>query len=293
MSLAQENETRKGTVKRKTHMLPRLLHILLFLCLVGTVRYSFADDKPTTGVTGIEKIHPQVGASQRCLTCHEDPHAGELGTECQQCHSFPGPWKRSWLLYDHAARARYPLAGGHAALTCSACHKAPPYRSVKRECADCHEDIGRFYRGTSHFDQITTMPSEMFGLVRCEDCHAKDASREHLSQIEGECARCHTPEYAALAAYWQGELFTETDALISETKSLEQKINQTLSGRGAEPLPTDLRITLQNAQRDLRVIEQSLKDLRRTGIHNLTLLHRELSQTKRHLRRITQLLTPD
>jgi hypothetical protein len=263
---------------------------LFLLLLVAAIARSSSDDKLTTEAARLQKPHPQIAAGEQCVSCHKDAHAGELGADCQQCHSVVGAWKRSWTLFDHAERAQFPLVGAHAALQCSACHKEKSYRSVKKQCAACHEDVQRFYRGTAHFDEITTTPSPMFSLVRCEDCHAKDASRTRLSQIESACARCHTPDYATLAAYWQGALFTETDALISETKSLEQKINQALSGRGSQPVPTDLRITLQNAQKDLRATEQLLGDLRRTALHNLPLLSLELSHTKRQLDKMTQLL---
>ncbi|HEY7678991.1 MAG TPA: cytochrome c3 family protein, partial [Terriglobia bacterium] len=33
-----------------------------------------------------------LGLSQRCLTCHEDEHRGQLGANCETCHSFEA-WK--------------------------------------------------------------------------------------------------------------------------------------------------------------------------------------------------------
>jgi hypothetical protein len=74
-----------------------------------------------------------------CYGCHEadDKHKLTLGRDCTSCHNA-----RDWKLwdFDHAKRAKYPLDGKHAKVTCAQCHTLPgdPVPALARECVACH-----------------------------------------------------------------------------------------------------------------------------------------------------------
>lgn len=105
-------------------------------------------------------------ADKGCAGCHEDVHAGKLGSECTSCHDENG-WSPRGVVADHS-RTRFPLVGAHAAVTCTRCHPGA--------------DVGNFDRAST----------------ACVDCHAADLARatnpDHQAQgwVSG-CERCHAP----------------------------------------------------------------------------------------------------
>lgn len=74
-----------------------------------------------------------------CIGCHkkDDPHGGQLGTRCAQCHNENG-WRQK-VSFDHDL-TRFPLVGLHAAVPCEACHRTPSFKDAPRACANCHKD---------------------------------------------------------------------------------------------------------------------------------------------------------
>jgi hypothetical protein len=102
------------------------------------------------------------GLTQRCVSCHEDEHRGQLGLECSQCHSANG-WKPA-TGFDHG-KTNYPLTGAH----------------LKAQCADCHKTVD------------SPKPHVQYaGVVfnTCDACH-KDP---HRGTMPGACQSCHTTE---------------------------------------------------------------------------------------------------
>lgn len=79
-------------------------------------------------------------ARSDCVACHDkvDAHKRRLGTQCERCHNA-----RDWKVwdFDHDARTRFKLDGGHAGLECYACHKAPMGKTVSASdaCIACHK----------------------------------------------------------------------------------------------------------------------------------------------------------
>ncbi|HEY6929761.1 MAG TPA: hypothetical protein VJA66_08815, partial [Thermoanaerobaculia bacterium] len=104
------------------------------------------------------------GAKRDCLSCHADPHLGQLGTACQTCHAADAP-KFTPTLFSHEQSA-FKLTGKHESVACAKCHKtetgafpsgtgaAVRYKGVATECRTCHEDV--------HLGQLS---------ARCETCH--------------------------------------------------------------------------------------------------------------------------
>jgi hypothetical protein len=99
------------------------------------------------------------GLNQQCLTCHQDRHAGQLGTDCGRCHN-ESQWKPA-ALFDHS-RAQYPLTGRHEQVPCAKCHQPMPdnakvirYKNLNfADCNGCHQD-----------------PHHGAFAARCESCH--------------------------------------------------------------------------------------------------------------------------
>lgn len=151
-----------------------------------------------------------LGLSQKCSTCHRDPHEGKLGEECASCH---GQSKA----FDHVGEfhhKRFPIDGAHAELACVKCHDKSGAHSIEvlrdsdpepRRCAACH--------GDPHGRDQKAMP-----LAQANDCavchsttkfrgatfdvtaHARigvDLSGAHARTA---CASCHTETRAESVA---------------------------------------------------------------------------------------------
>ena len=105
------------------------------------------------------------GLSPACLTCHEDRHKGQLGTECQRCHAVSG-WKLP--SFDHST-THYPLTGRHERVACDKCHRPLPddpkvIQYVKlnfAECSGCHQD-----------------PHHGAFAARCGSCHNTESWKQ-------------------------------------------------------------------------------------------------------------------
>jgi len=156
-----------------------------------------------------------LGLSQECVSCHEDPHKGQLGQNCTQCHNF-ADWKVATKI-DHN-KTRFPLTGLHAHVPCAKCHTPVTPGSPARltgilfaKCSDCHADAhhGAFPRAceTCHttsgwkkipasqqFDHSKTK-YPLLGKhveVDCLKCHAGGNFKKPVAFEK--CSDCHTPD---------------------------------------------------------------------------------------------------
>ena len=85
-----------------------------------------------------------LGLLQDCTTCHNDPHKGQLGQNCLQCHNFVD-WKAAQK-FDHN-KTEFPLTGLHTQVACEKCHTPaapggePRFSGIPfAKCSDCHSD---------------------------------------------------------------------------------------------------------------------------------------------------------
>jgi hypothetical protein len=141
-----------------------------------------------------------VFASTSCLTCHRDPHQGQVdklvsADGCEHCHSVAG-WAQ--VNYDHS-KGDFALEGRHGQVACTKCHtdhsaaadvKAIRFKGIRTECIGCHADI---HRGQ--------LASE--GSTDCSRCHMPSTwaatKFDHSTsrfKLDGAhrsvpCARCH------------------------------------------------------------------------------------------------------
>jgi hypothetical protein len=142
------------------------------------------------------------GLETTCVACHVDPHASELGTACETCHTTES-FKTS--TFSHSETNAF-FSGSHADVECSQCHKPDPavpvapdvhpvqYKAATTTCVSCHADV--------HLGQVGTS---------CETCHAVDLPKFQLTAtfthakttfpLTGEhakvpCRECHKTETA-------------------------------------------------------------------------------------------------
>ena len=103
-----------------------------------------------------------LGLKPECLTCHQDEHRGQVGADCERCHTFT-KWSDD-TRFDHS-KAKFVLTGAHSNTQCAKCHKA-------EIAADRAKPRIRY----------TGMPFE-----RCQDCHQDP----HKGTLSANCGSCH------------------------------------------------------------------------------------------------------
>ncbi len=134
--------------------------------------------------------------AKACAGCHKDPHLGQLGASCEQCHDTASFRVER---YTHRKPGAF-FRGKHATAQCRDCHKsqegsfpagrgtAVRFTGLAATCASCHAD--------PHAGQ--------FGKV-CTSCHQIDAAWSNISRgfhkaglfpLEGRhlvtpCGSCH------------------------------------------------------------------------------------------------------
>jgi hypothetical protein len=171
--------------------------------------------------------------STACTACHQDPHLGQEGTECQRCHSVDGA-KFALVGFSHDATS-FPLKGKHELADCGKCHKrevgsfpagtgaAVRFKGSAQSCVACHEDVhlGQFTDTcvTCHSTGTFKLPDYVHRdkamsvgffvgkhvATSCQSCHAtvtgpfpKGRGTAVRFKVDTRCAACHTDKHRAL-----------------------------------------------------------------------------------------------
>jgi hypothetical protein len=110
-----------------------------------------------------------LGLERDCAACHEEPHRGQLGTACTNCHGQQ-KWKPA-TGFDHA-KAAFPLTGLHTKVECAKCHLSPQLGLA----TDAQGKPLPLWKPLPHAD--------------CVSCHRDP----HAGRFPGACAKCHTTQ---------------------------------------------------------------------------------------------------
>ncbi|MEL6345243.1 MAG: hypothetical protein AAFV53_19205 [Myxococcota bacterium] len=96
-----------------------------------------------------------------CVSCHTDPHAGQAGRICGDCHRAD-----QWTItrFDHNMTA-WPLRGKHFVVPCISCHTNQRWVGLSTRCGDCHGPAAA--RGNQIFPHPFGNPE----FQECENCH--------------------------------------------------------------------------------------------------------------------------
>jgi len=161
--------------------------------------------------------HPGSGAGVNyhpafasCNQCHKDRHGGQFagaphGNRCEHCHEEASWQEVHYTVRDHS-RSRFPLAGAHAAVPCSDCHKKGDegrvFRLAETACRHCHADPHLSAAELTAGEKLSAA-AKRFG---CESCHVARAWRETQAfdhdrtrfRLAGKhrgvpCTGCHKP----------------------------------------------------------------------------------------------------
>jgi hypothetical protein len=131
--------------------------------------------------------------STSCVSCHgrDDPHKGQLGRNCGQCHNENG-WRQK-VAFDHDL-TRFPLVGLHAAVPCEECHRTQSFKDAPTRCAACHVDAHHAGRLGSNC-AVCHNPN---GWARWLFDHDLQTSYPLTGSHRGlQCHACHTAAAAA------------------------------------------------------------------------------------------------
>ena len=127
-----------------------------------------------------------TGLESQCAGCHEDIHKGELGAECNRCHTSGREFKT--LAFDHNRDAQFPLTGFHQLVTCEQCHPQRKFKTDKLACEQCHlaDDVHLTALGSS----CAKCHETTGGVPKFDHNLHTDFEREGVHATL-ECARCH------------------------------------------------------------------------------------------------------
>jgi hypothetical protein len=117
-----------------------------------------------------------LGQPQACTACHFDEHRGQLGADCQKCHTEDA-WKPA-RGFDHA-RTAFPLTGKHARVDCVKCHLPQEAEAVGVPATVTPP------KNAQGFPKWKGLPFQA-----CTDCH-KDPHQDRFGQT---CQACHNTE---------------------------------------------------------------------------------------------------
>ncbi|MFQ5634879.1 MAG: hypothetical protein ACE5G3_06075, partial [Gammaproteobacteria bacterium] len=150
----------------------------------------------------------EVSLATDCYSCHEDddPHAGQLGEACQQCHGEVS-WTES-VAFDHDLTV-FPLIGAHRNAECEGCHEDAHFKDAPGQCIDCHreDDVHEMGLGPAcgdchnpvdwplwKFDHNEQTSFEIDGAhaqLTCESCHNRPVDAGNSIDLATTCVSCH------------------------------------------------------------------------------------------------------
>ncbi|HLT48758.1 MAG TPA: hypothetical protein VK002_16100 [Rubricoccaceae bacterium] len=181
-----------------------------------------------------------------CASCHLDVHQGQLGADCQQCHTTQD-FHLVKGLEIHAGTA-FPLTGSHLQVACEACHAEGldgAFSPLDPSCFGCHVD-------DFHATANSVVDHAAAGFpTTCDACHntlsfGTGTVFDHASVSGGfsllgahavlECSACHAPGSLAPLFHPAGQ----DDCFACHQDDYEGTANSLVNHPGAG-FPTDCR----------------------------------------------------
>ena len=151
----------------------------------GAYRLEGAHDRlPCEVCHGPERRKELAGTGPECVHCHRDPHFGNFGPFCHECHT-QNFFLPSTFLHNETG---FRLSGAHRFVACRQCHPGRVFGGLPSTCDFCHTDT---FRAVKRPDHVRCCPG---GLDACEDCHT---TRGFSPARPG--VACGDPEVAACA----------------------------------------------------------------------------------------------
>ena len=156
------------------------------------------------GAVTCGQCHPRGGkytnTSTTCSACHQDVHLGQLGTQCQTCHSIAGP-KFAPASFSHAS-STFALTGKHTGVECAKCHRretavfpagqgtAVRYKGIDPQCRACHADLH-----LGQFNEPCAVCHTTATFKRPEYTHRAPPVRGFFAgrHLKATCGACHKP----------------------------------------------------------------------------------------------------
>ncbi len=119
-----------------------------------------------------------LGLRRECVSCHQDPHQSQLGTDCLGCHLLDA-WKPA-SKFNHS-RASFQLTGQHQQVQCAKCHKgtgAARGSDTQAENAPAEGKKVLLFKGLS--------------FSGCQSCHTDQHHGAFQAvKVSGKCDGCH------------------------------------------------------------------------------------------------------
>jgi hypothetical protein len=147
-----------------------------------------------------------AGVSTACASCHQDPHTGNLGTDCASCH-IAGDWRSASRAFHKSTT--FPLLGAHQRVPCASCHIDGDPADTPNRCYDCHwvrKQDDRFEtrlgsecetcHNTTSWTSVTWSHAAAtefplntaHGGLDCESCHTGGV---FVDSAPADCLSCH------------------------------------------------------------------------------------------------------
>lgn len=177
-----------------------------------------------------------------CVECHLDVHSGELGPDCDQCHTTRNFIDRADEVRRHRMTS-FPLRGAHLALDCDACHRIgdstgrlvfvntpaecischlmdsqnannPDHRALgfSTDCTLCHSEAAWAGSAFRHDETGFPLTGGHAGLA-CEACHPGG----RFVGTQSDCFSCHQKDYEQAANPNHLQLGFSTDCTTCHT----------------------------------------------------------------------------
>lgn len=144
--------------------------------------------------------------AEKCVSCHDDPHQGELTGSCTQCHDEK-QWQKT--TFDHE-KTNFLLKDKHKDISCQSCHvndvaveigsqcvtchlsKDKHFNVFGGKCQTCHSEQGWEKTQYDHFKETKFRLLGKHKKQRCESCHSVQKYQQGKeNKLATSCNGCH------------------------------------------------------------------------------------------------------